>query len=726
MNRQERRQRARQQAREGRPVTPVTPGPAGAASGGPRPAQGRPTLDAAILHHRAGRLAEAEAAYRAILAHEPGEAQALHLLGVVALQTGRAALARQLIQQAIASNPNVAAFHGNLGNVLLAMGERAGAQASYRTAVQLDPAFTDGHLNLGLVLEQQGDLAGACASYQRAVALQPTAEGLQQLGRLLLLLGRVEDAVEAYRQRLVLAPRAADAHHELGVALYIAGELDAAIASFEAALAYAPDYFPAHRELGKIGLKHHQPSRAAHHFQRAAALAPGDARVQAGLGIALRNLGDVAGGVRGLRRAVELSPADAGLCSELLLTLHMDPAATPDTLFADAVAWGRRHAAPLASQIRPHRNRPDPDRRLRIGYVAAGFYRHPIGYFLAPVLAAHDPGQVEVFVYSNDTQSDDLTTRLRGMAHHWREIARLGDAATADLVRADEIDVLIDLVGHTPGHRLLVFARKPAPVQASWLGYFDTTGIEAMDYLIADGRVCPDDDGARYVERVTRLPDCYVCYTPHEAVPDVGQPPLLQRGAPTFGCFNNLGKITPAVIQVWAGLLRRVPDSRLLLKAPSLSDAQVRAMLAERFATHGISPERLELRGATAQAEHLASYADVDVALDPFPYNGGTTTAEALWMGVPVVTLAGDRWVSRVGTSILSSVGLDALVATTPAAYVDLAASLAADTARLRELRATLRGQLARSALCDADRFTRALESAYREMWHRWCAATGR
>jgi protein O-GlcNAc transferase len=302
-------------------------------------------------------------------------------------------------------------------------------------------------------------------------------------------------------------------------------------------------------------------------------------------------------------------------------------------------------------------------------------------------------------------------------------VIHLDDDATADLVRADGIDILIDMMGHTAGHRLLVFARKPAPVQATWLGYYNTTGIPAMDYIVADRWVCPDEDDARYVEQIARLPDSYLCYTPLVDMPEPGEPPLLRRGYPTFGCFNNLAKVSSEVVKLWAILLQRVPQARLLLKAPSLDDAQVRARLTDELATHGVGPERLDFLGSTSQPEHLAAYADVDIALDPFPHNGGTTTAEALWMGVPVVTFGGDRFVSRVGVSILNAAGLGDLVAASPSAYVDLAASLATDAARLVEVRAGLRTRLAQSALCDSARFTRSLEHAYREMWRRWCSS---
>jgi predicted O-linked N-acetylglucosamine transferase (SPINDLY family) len=709
MNRHDRRQRGREQPRRAAPALVK------------RPALRRPTVETALEHHRAGRLDQAAAIYQGMLAAEPRHPDALHLLGVIALQTGQPTLASQLIRDAIASNPAAPAFYHSLGSALLAQGDRPGAVASFRTALVLDPNSADGHDNLGTILEQAGDLAGACESYQQALALRPTIEAHCKLGRVLLALGRTDAGVEVFRRRLALSPRSAEAHNDLGVALHGLGDVEAALASFEAALACSPDHVDAHKNLGWVTLRRNQPVRAEHHLQRVVALAPGNASVHDWLGVALRDQGRVTEAAQCMRRAVELAPDDATLGSSLLFTLHQDPTCSPDALFDEAVAWGRRHGAPLAGQICPHRNRPEPDRRLRIGYLAAGFCHHPVGNFLAAILATHDPAQIEVFAYANDHQADDLTAHLRSMTHHWREVAHLDDATTADLIRADEIDVLVDLMGHTVGNRLLVCARKPAPVQASWLGYFDTTGLEAIDYIIGDRWVCPAGDEARYVERVVRLPESYLCYTPLHGAPEPGAPPRHQRGYPTFGCFNNLAKISPEVVQLWAAVLHRVQDAHLLLKAPSLSDAGVRAYIASLFTAHEIGAERLEFLGTTSQREHLAAYADIDVALDPFPYNGGTTTAEAIWMGVPVVTLAGKTWVGRVGTSMLNAAGLSALVTATPEAYVDLAATLATDEPLLTELRSSLRARLAQSPLCDAASFTRSLEAAYREMWRAWC-----
>lgn len=716
-------------------------------------------IETGLALHQAGQIEQAAAIYQAILAADPRHPQALHLLGVVAHQTGQDGVARQLMEAAIASDPAVPGFHANLGNVLLALGnagaaiasyraallldptaadtqanlgnvllatgDRAGAIASYRAALQTNPGLADAHENLGTALQQDGDLVGACESYRRAGALRPTATTHGKLGRALLSLGRSDEAAEAFRQQLALAPNSPEAHNDLGAALHAAGAADAALASFEAALACSPDFVDAHRNLGWVALRRGQPARAAHHLQRAAALAPDDANAHEWLGTALRDGGQMAEAVQSLRRAVALAPAQPALASSLLFALHMDSACSRDALFAEAVAWGRRHAAPLSSQIRPHANRPEPDRRLRIGYIGTGFGHHPVGTFLAPILAAHDLAQVEVFAYVNDEGPDAMTPQLRATTHHWREIAGQDDAATAELVRSDRIDVLVDLMGHTLGNRLLVLARKPAPVQASWLGYFDTTGIEAIDYVIADASVCPTEDDERYVERVVRLPDSYLCYPGLNGAPTPGELPALRRGAPTFGCFNHLSKVSPEVIRLWATLLKRVPDARLLLKAPSLGDPQVQARVRDQFAAHGIGPDRLTFLGSSSQAVQLAAYGEVDVALDPFPYNGGTTTAEALWMGVPVVTLPGDRWVSRVGSSMLHAAGLPELVAATPAEYVDLAASLVADVPRLAALRAELRARVTRSALCDATRVTRALERAYREMWRGWCRRAG-
>lgn len=577
------------------------------------------SLDDAFRFYKNGRYEQAENTCRAILRGQPGNPDALHLLGLINDQAGIHPIAVALIRKAIAIDPDQASFHHSLGGALLTQGKVDDAIASFRRAIALDPG---------------------------------QAKARTGLGNALLAQGKTAEAIACFREALSLAPDFALARTSLGKALVDQGKSAEAIACFREALALAPDSSVAH--------------------------------------------------------------------SCLLFTLHYCPSADRETLFSEARAWGERHAEPLAREIRPHQNVPDPARRLRVGYVSADFRQHPVGYFFESVLSAHDRTRFEVFCYSNGEGADDVTARIRSASDHWRSIRHGSDEAVAELIRSDAIDILVDLSGHTGWNRLLVFARKPAPVQATWLGYIDTTGVRAIDYIIGDSVVCPEGDEGLYVEEVVRLPGDFLCYTPRYTV-DVAPPPALSRGYPTFGCFNNLAKVTPDVVALWAQVLRALPDARICLKAYALDDPEIRDHVARAFVVQGIAAERVRLLGRSSHADYLAAYAEVDVALDPFPYNGGTTTIEALWMGVPVVSLLGDRFSSRMGASHLSTVGLSELIAESPRDYVDKAVALARDLPGLAALRSDLRDRLLQSSLGDRIGFARGVETVYREIWRQWC-----
>ncbi|MBX6321423.1 MAG: hypothetical protein IRY94_06330, partial [Rhodospirillaceae bacterium] len=375
----------------------------------------------------------------------------------------------------------------------------------------------------------------------------------------------------------------------------------------------------------------------------------------------------------------------------------------------------------------PERDR-DPDRLLRVGYVSGDFRQHACAFFIEPLLAAHDPAAVEVFCYATVKEADAVTDRLRGHARGWREVAGLTDAELAALIRTDAIDVLVDLSGHTAGNRLGVFALRPAPVQATWLGYPNTTGLVRIDYRLTDGQTDPPGAAdALHSERLERLERIFLCYRPPAWVPEVSPLPAGDTGVVTFGSFNAARKLSAAALAAWAEILRALPESRLLMKNKALADELVRVRIRTLFARHGIAPERVGLYPfAQDPADAITAYGAVDVALDPFPYAGTTTTCESLWMGVPVVTLEGDRHAARVGGSILRCLGLEAeCVAATPEEYVAKAVALARDRARLAALRRELRSRMAASPLRDEAGFARAVEAAYRAMWRRWCAATG-
>ncbi|RAU19987.1 hypothetical protein CU669_20800 [Paramagnetospirillum kuznetsovii] len=456
--------------------------------------------------------------------------------------------------------------------------------------------------------------------------------------------------------------------------------------------------------------------------RRALAIRPDHAAALANLGAGLQLTGRIDESLDACRRALAIRPDHAAALSTLCMTAHYSTAVTGAEMLSIARAWARLHEradpAPIFDNDRA-RTRP-----LRVGYVSGDLHAHPVGFFLGAVLPAHDRQRVEVTCYTTSARVDDVTVRLQQGADRWRSLIGLSDDMASALIRQDAIDVLVDLSGLTPYNRLPMFARRAAPVQATWLGYFGTTGLAAMDYILADRFVIPEGEEGNFSETVWRLPDSYLCFEQPPFDIAVEEPPARQTGSVTFGCFNRLSKISPETIALWSAVLHAAPVSTLLLKSFEFDDDALCASLRSRFATYGIDPDRVTIEGPEPRQALLRSYNRVDVALDPLPYGGGTTTAEALWMGVPVVTLRGDRWVGRVSESIQAAAGLSELVAPDVAAYVALASGLAANLDFLGELRAALRPSMVASPLCDGKRFARNLEDAYHGMWQAWCKQT--
>jgi predicted O-linked N-acetylglucosamine transferase (SPINDLY family) len=391
----------------------------------------------------------------------------------------------------------------------------------------------------------------------------------------------------------------------------------------------------------------------------------------------------------------------------------------PADIFASHEHVGQQFERPIARFAQRAGENENSARPLRIGYVSPDFRQHSVAHFIEPVLAAHDKKKFEVFCYYNDTVSDDTTLRIQSLVPHWRVLAELSDHDAARKVQEDKIDILVDLAGHTNRNSLMMFARKPAPLQATWLGYPNTTGFSCMDYRITDALCDPVGmTDALHTEKLIRLPDCFSCFTPPAQSPTVGALAALHGDGIMFGSFNYFIKMNEQVIETWARILARVANSRLTLKYRSLNSESVQTVVRTAFAKHGVTRERLVLLGNDAsQLDHLARYNSIDIALDPFPYNGTTTTCDALWMGVPVIALAGRTHVARVGVSQLTNIGLSEFIAADVDSYVDIAVALANDLPRLTQLRGSLRERMKISPLMDAPRFTRNLERAFHEMW---------
>lgn len=643
-------------------------------------------LAALLLSDRVG--TEADELIAELLARDPRSRTALMLLARRRIVEERWAEAEAALRRALeADAADDADVHQLRGLCLFRLGDAAGAVEAYRRSLAIAPDLAAALNGLGVALQALGDLGAASEALRAAARRWPEdSDILANLGTVLVARGEVDDGIALLRKSTGLDPTDATAFSNLGHALFLIGHLSEAVAACEAAVRLKPDYADAYSNLGT----------------------------------ALGNQGRLAEATAAFERALALDPDHGQSHSNRLFLGNYDADMSPAALAELHRNFGRRQEN--AAVLRHEVDR-DPGRALRVGYVSPDFRQHSVAYFAEPLLAAHDPGIVEVTCYAAVKKRDDVSERLQSRAGGWRNILGMSDAAAADCIRADRIDILVDLAGHTAGNRLGVFARKPAPVQATYIGYPNTTGLTRVDYRLTDASADPPgEDASLYTERLYRLPRCFLAYGPPPEAPPVAARPGLAAGHETFGSFNALTKVNPRTIATWAAILHAVPNARLLLKNSSLVDAGAQARYRGLFAIHGIAADRLDLVGYLPErGGHLALYNRIDIALDTFPYNGTTTTCEALWMGVPVVTWRGDRHAGRVGASLLAAVGLDELVAPSLEAYVALARDLAGEPERLAALSRSLRERLKASPLVDARGLARVLEAAYREMWQLWC-----
>jgi predicted O-linked N-acetylglucosamine transferase (SPINDLY family) len=675
----------------------------------------------ALVLVQQGRFDEALACCTRALQLRPAYAEALNQLGVTLAAQGKLHEAVTSYQQALRLSPDLLEAHHHLGNALMAQGKFEEAAAHQRRALSLRLGHAEAHHKQGLALAGQGRMVEAAANYAQALRLNPDdAEAHNNLGNVWINLGRLDEAAACYRRALQHKPDLALAHNGLGNVLAHQRKLGEAVACFRRALELKPDFFEASSNLGNALTGQGKLEEATMCHRRALELSPSYAEAHYNLGSVLKDQGEVTEAIACYQRGVELKPDMAAPYSNLLLILQYRAGITLGELATAHADYERRYAAPLRPTWKPHANTRDPEQRLRLGFSSPDLRDHPVGYFLARVLENLDRGQAEVTCYNDCPTKDDLTTRFQRAATTWLDVHGWSDERLAEQVRADRIDILFDLAGHTAKNRLLVFARKPAPIQVTWAGYVGTTGLKAMDYILADRYQIPPDAEVHYAERVLRMPNGYVCYDPPRYAPEVSALPALQRGHVTFGSFNNPAKINRQVVALWARILQRLPEARLLLKYKGMGDPAVAARLAAWFAEHRLPSGRVTLLGWSPRPELLAHYHSVDIGLDPFPYSGGLTTCEALWMGVPVVTCPGETFASRHSLTHLANVGLKETSAATPDHYVELAVSLAGDLARLAEMRAGLRQQVAASPLCDGKRFAEDFMHVLRGVWRAW------
>ena len=691
-----------------------------AIAGNPDDAEALNNLGYALLE--LGRLDDAMASFQEALAVRPDYAEAHNNLGIVLHQQGRQDEARASYRQALAVRPDFVEAHDNLGKALKEQGRLDDAIASYREALRIQPDHAKARLNLGNAFRERGRLDEAMASYREVLAVRPDyAEAHNNLGIVLYQQGRQDEAMASYREALTVRPDYAQAHNNLGIVLHQQGRLDDAMASYREAIGIKPDFAGAHNNLGNALMKRGRLDEAMACYREALGIEPDFAEAHSALGNALRDQGRPDDAIASYREALRIKPDYAAAHSNLLLAEQYRIGVTAARLKQSHDEWEDRHGAPLHGEWRDHGNSRDPDRRLRIGLVSADLGHHPVGYLLVRLLENKPREGIEFVCYCG-RKPDNLTERFMEASDAWVDTRGISDTALANRIRSDRIDILLDLSGHMANNRLLVFARKPAPVQVTWLGYMGTTGLAAMDYLLSDRHQNPKADDHLYAEKVIRMPDGFVCYDPPSYAPPVGPSPFKRNGFITFGCFNNPAKINDGVMTAWADIIDAVPNSRLVLKYRNMDAALNRDRILSLFAGRGVETSRLVLEGKSPHRDLLGRYNGVDIALDPFPYSGSTTTCEALWMGVPVITKPGETFAGRHSLSHLSTVGHPELVARDEGHYVDLAVALATDRARLAGLRSRLRERMAKSPLCEGAAFARHFTSVMREVWQRWCS----
>ena len=711
-------------------------------------------LDSVVLAVQSGDAAHAEALLREAAKTAPGRPRLQAVKGLVLAAAGQPVEAIDAYREALRLDPDFVAARYDLAVLLCESGQGEDALVELEAVLGRWPSFAAAHRSRILILSSMTRYDAAMAAVDIALAAMPGCiDFLVARATLLRLTGRNAEALVAIDEPLQAAPAHAPALAEKGSILHALGRYDAALTAFDQALETEESVF-ALNGVGLVELDTGLPKAALAAFDRALALAPNDFdalfyRTQAlealgrfdealdgyravldkrpsfapainNIGKIKREMGLIDEAIAALRKATAAAPDNAEIYSNLLLTLLYDPAQEPDRLVEEHAEWGRRFGRP-PGRCRDWPNDPDPARPLRVGLVSAEFCRHAVGGWLLAALQSLDREQYQLVGYSSRAREDDMTPCFKTLTTDWRSVAGLDDLSLASQIRRDRIDILIDISGHTALNRLPCFALKPAPVQATWLGYPFTTGLDAIDYAIMDDIAVRPGEEHRFFEQVIRLTPSRFPYEPPPALPDVTEPPALRQGWVTFGSFNNIAKLSATVLALWCRILLETPSARLILKSPALSNPAVATRIRTAICGTGISDGRLELRGASDNLGVLHEYGDIDIALDPFPFGGGATSCEALVMGLPIVTLPSWQPVSRQTETCLAAIGRREWVAADADGYAAIAARLARNPQTLERARQTQRQAFLQSAICDKRTFGAELDKQMRRMWKHYC-----
>jgi protein O-GlcNAc transferase len=655
---------------------------------------------------------------------EHDKAKEALLRGISFHQSGQLDQAIQWYKKSLESNPENSIALSNIGLALTNLGKLDEAVTNLKKAISIKPSSAESYNNLGIALNEQGKFAEALNIYQKAISLKPDyAQAHNNLGIVFENQGKPNEAIICYQKAISIKPDYAQAYSNFGNALKDQGKFDEALDSYQKAITIKPDYAQAYYNFGNTIIKNGNLEDAILSYQKAIKIKPDYAEAHTNLGNALQDQWKLEEAISSHKKAIAIKPDYAVAHSNLILCMQYGKF-SQHTLYEESLLWDQIHSKHNKTHNTPYINSPDPHRLLRIGIVSADLRRHSIAYFFEPFISHHDKSHFVFVCYSNSISDDDVTYRLKSHSIDWRTIVRMSDEEVEKQIIQDKIDILIDLSGHSGGNRLSLFTRKPAPIQINWMGHANTTGVSTMDYRITDHIADPPGvDNEPHSENLMRLPKGLYCYRFPEATPPISDLPSATGKGVVFGSFNNIVKLNVPVIKLWATLLKGVPNSRLLLKHQSFSCKTTRDQFLSIFDSFGVSSSQVEYLPRTTTLEgHLQLYNQIDIGLDPFPFNGATTTCEAMLMGVPVIVLRGQRHAARVGASLLSQIGMESLIAENESQYIEIATALANDRKYLSELRKLLREKMIASPLCDHKGFTNSMENLLRGAWVAWCA----
>ncbi|MBA4368670.1 MAG: hypothetical protein C0403_13650 [Desulfobacterium sp.] len=711
-------------------------------------------LETALAYHNQGALEEAQKIYRQILQQDPEHSDALHLSGIIAYQIGKNSIAIRLITRAIRNQPENPYYHTNLGSVFQSDGQYDKAAACYHKAIHLKPDYAAAYFNMGNVKSAENHYKEAIGWYQEALRIVPDdpdgcynmansykklgmfdqsilwyeaaiqirpdhAESFNNMGNAYATLNKWENAMECYQKALVIFPDYPEALYNLAHGCQFRGKIKEAVFLYQKTLAINPEYAEVYNNIGNIFKDLGMISDAVTCYRKVLSLKPDFLEAINNMGNCFLNMGQHDEAVKYYRTALAIEPDSSTACSNLLYSLNFQEGLDENQVFKEHWTWGMQQTKTVKPLELPKPVICSPDRCLRIGYVSPDFRDHSVACFIEPLIMGHDRSFFQVVCYSDASVTDLVTERLKSRAGQWWDICGLSDIAAAERIRQDRIDILVDLAGHTANNRLGVFARKPSPIQLSYLGYPNTTGLPAIQYRITDSWADPPGmTDHLYTENLIRLSSGFLCYQPKVEISINSKVQTSSNGTLTFGSFNQRAKITPHVISVWARILSQVPHAEMILKSKAYQDDKVQKQIIDDFSRHGIAPERIKfLSHQASDTDHLNSYQNIDISLDPFPYNGTTTTCDALWMGVPVITLAGKTHVSRVGVSLLSSINRKELIADSEDEYIRKSIVLGKNPEQIQEYRNSLRPAMLGSSLMDRKKFCATFEKALKEIW---------